>query len=464
MRLHGHRALIFVVASLFVLVGAALSLSPVPVSNHSTRVGEVRPNVLIILTDDQRTRGTLGSMPAVERWFGKGGTKFTNAFATTPLCCPSRASLLTGMYAHNHGVHTNREPLGALADVEQFTVQRMLEGNGYMTGIYGKYFNHWPNDRDPAWFDRWAVTPRVTYGSAEWNVQGSNQVVDDYPTNYIRDDALTFLDQAEADDERPWFLYVAPMTPHMPATPESRFAHAAVPRMEISAAMHERDRRDKPPYIRAGELRTPEQIRHRRRKQLRALLSVDVLVDSIMKRLAALGELRGTLAIFASDNGVSWGEHGLFGKTTPYMESVHVPLFARWPAQLPAHAKDHRLVGLLDLVPTILDATQIAQIHPMDGIDLLDPTVKRKALLLESWPVRGSPTPRWTGLLFNQAEYVVYPDEQGVPIFREFYDLRRDPQQLTNVLQDGVSSNDPNVSRLDAWLAMMNACKGPACA
>ena len=111
-------------------------------------------------------------MPDVARWFGAGGTRYENAFATTPVCCPARVSILTGLYAHNHGIHTNREHPDALAAVEPFMVQRALHDDGYRTALFGKYLNNWPNERDPANFDRWATTPFVAFGGEEWNVDG----------------------------------------------------------------------------------------------------------------------------------------------------------------------------------------------------------------------------------------------------------------------------------------------------
>ena len=122
----------------------------------------VRPNILLIVTDDQRT-GTLSMMPAVRRWLGRGGTRYTRVFATTPLCCPSRASILTGLLAHNHGVTGNQNEEDALVAVETSMLQHPMQASGYRTGRFGKYLSQWPITRDPIGWDRWG-RPRAREG------------------------------------------------------------------------------------------------------------------------------------------------------------------------------------------------------------------------------------------------------------------------------------------------------------
>jgi arylsulfatase A-like enzyme len=129
------------------------------------------PNILIIVTDDQRA-GTLGVMPQTRRWFQQQGTTYTNAFATTPLCCPSRSSILTGRYAHNHGVLKNF--MGGRLD-HATTIERRLDQAGYTTGIAGKFLNSWKPEDDPPNFDRWAIfNPHIDpgYFNSRFNVNG----------------------------------------------------------------------------------------------------------------------------------------------------------------------------------------------------------------------------------------------------------------------------------------------------
>ena len=130
----------FAVAAL--LVAAVLAV-PTPL----TRAQEERPNILVIITDDQRA--SMSFMPQTVEWLQRGGTRFSRAFATTPLCCPSRASIFTGQYAHNHGVRLNHD---AEKLNQEETIQRYLQDAGYRTAIVGKYLNEWDLSRDPPYF------------------------------------------------------------------------------------------------------------------------------------------------------------------------------------------------------------------------------------------------------------------------------------------------------------------------
>jgi arylsulfatase A-like enzyme len=420
-----------------------------------------RPNVLVVLTDDQRPWGALGTEDAVVTQIRDLGVRFSQAFVTTPLCCPSRASLLTGLYMHNHRVENNDEPLDVLKQVDSMTIADALHANGYETGMFGKYLNGWPNDVSPSGFDRWAITPRVTYDPAEWDVNGTIREVDTYATTFIRRRTLSFLNMA-ASSGKPWFAYVTPMAPHLPATPEPKYAALPVGRFHVNAAMTEQDRSDKPPYVQAQD---PPSLTHWekvRSKQLRSLASVDDLVSSVVDRLRSLGELRDTLIVYSSDNGYMWGEHGLGGKSVPYLPSVRVPLFIRWPGHIAPGTRDDRIVALLDLAPTILDTTGTPLPHQMDGIDLFQGLVRAK-LLLEFSTWEGFPVPTWAAIVTPRYEYVQYYVEQTQVTFVEYYDLTTDRQQLTNLLGDSDPQNDPDTTGLSVDLAAMRGCAGSSC-
>ena len=204
-----------------------------------------RPNVLIIVTDDQRAAGTLGVMPQTRRWFARAGTTFKNAYVTTPLCCPSRASIFTGRYAHNHHVLGNR----ASSRLDQSTtLQHALQDAGYFTAIAGKYLNSWPVTKDPPDFDRWAVFPKG-YHDLEVNLDGSVWPLAAYSTDIVKRASVRFLKEAEQQDDRPWYLYVAPTAPHPPFEPEARYRRAPVPPPRLDPAMREQDATDKPRYL-----------------------------------------------------------------------------------------------------------------------------------------------------------------------------------------------------------------------
>jgi arylsulfatase A-like enzyme len=402
-------------------------------------------------------------MPRTDEWFGAQGTAFTWAFATTPRCCPARVSFLTGRYAHNHGIHGEDVIASELAAVEPLMIQRDLHEAGYRTGLFGKFLNNWPNDRNPANFDRWATTPRVRYAGAEWNVDGATRVVHQNSTSFIGDASLVFVEEAESDDGVPWFLHVGFMAPHLPSDVEPRYEDLPVPPLRPSPAMKEVDRRDKPPFVRRRALRTVSEIESRRLPQLRSLVAVDDQVERIMARLEALGELENTIAVFTSDNGFQWGEHSLFGKSTPYLESVHVPLYIRWPGRVAPGAVDDRLVAGIDLAPTLLAAAGLQPTAEPDGFDLLDRAANRSRLLLEFRELPPYSVPTWRASVTRSEEYVEYLDDDGRVSFREYYLLENDPHQLVNVLTDGLPGNDPDIVALSAILERLGSCAGVTC-
>jgi arylsulfatase A-like enzyme len=425
-------------------------------------VGEP-PNIVIILTDDQRESGTMQALPAVRRIFGRGGTRYTQAYATTPNCCPSRSSIFTGRYAHNHKV--KRNIIGDAPQLnQQSTVQRYLRDRGYRTGIYGKYLNNWEPTENPPFFDDWAIFSRPNnYYGVNFNVNGSVVNVKRYSNDFISGRALQFLRGSEVEDTRPWFLYLAPYAPHMPAVAEPAYRKIRVRPIPTSPARAEYDRLDKPFHIqvrRASVGRAAEV----RKRQLRSLRSVDDLVSEVFAELERLGEVN-TLAFFLSDNGYLWAEHGVIGKTMPYIESVKVPFFVRWPGRVPAGAQDSRIVANIDLAPTILDAagTQPDPDLPMDGRSLFA-GAQRDRLLLEYWPEASGRPPMWASILTSTYQYVEYYGyDDTTLLYSEYYDLAADPWQLTNLLGDPDSFNDPVVTGLSQRLQQDRTCSGVHC-
>ena len=222
-----------------------------------------------------------------------------------------------------------------MANIQPRMVQAPLHEAGYRTGLFGKFLNGWPNDVNPSSFDRWATTPRITFSGAEWNVDGTIKVVDQNSTSYIADQTLSFIDEAETDDDTPWFTLVGFMAPHLPASVEPQYEDIVVPPRKATPAMRELNRSDKPGYVRRQTRPTLARVEARRIPAMRSLVAVDDQVGRIMHRLSNLNELDDTLAIFVSDNGFLWGEHGLLGKSVPYDDcdrcSVARPL-ARSPS------------------------------------------------------------------------------------------------------------------------------------
>ena len=167
----------------------------------------------------------------VRHWFGRQGRTFKEALDTTPLCCPSRACLFTGQYAHNHGVVDNTH-----AGLDRFdqhsSIARYLQEAGYRTGFAGKLFNFWHVEDDPLYFDRWAVyhptNVRNGYFDMKWNLNGRLKQVHTYSTDFIAEQGVKFIRSSEANDEKPWFLELATYAPHLGPGPEPAYANAPV--------------------------------------------------------------------------------------------------------------------------------------------------------------------------------------------------------------------------------------------
>lgn len=419
-----------------------------------------RPNILVIVTDDQRA-DTFGHLDSIRRYFREGGTEFSNAYATSPICCPSRASILTGLYPHNHGVLTQApEHRSAAEESEKIMIQKRLQDSGYSTGMFGKLLNNWDLSRNPANLDTWSIFARSSpngYRDGPWNIDGRIDVVERYSTNYIQDHALDFIDQQELDDSEPWFLYLAPAAAHEPYVPEDKYRHKKVEAWAGNPAVFESDLSDKPLWVQTWpRARVGQKVRQ---KQIRTLLSVDDMVRRLFKELIRLGENGDTIAIFTSDNGMMWDEHGLASKRWPYLQSPKVPLLVRWPGRIPEGVTDDRLVANIDIAPTLAEVSDVE--IDSDGRSLLSAD-SRDRLLLEYFRSGPGP-PTWAATLTPDYQYIEYYDDAGAMVGREHYDLAVDPWQLTNVLGDSDPANDPSLTdlaQLSLQLSRDRGCRG----
>lgn len=438
----------------------SLDAASTPYLARTTLAEGSRPNILIIITDDQRS-DTLEVMPKTRRWFADAGATYTQAFATTPLCCPSRASIFTGRYAHNHQVLNNSS---ASRLDQRSTLQRFLHASGYRTAIVGKFLNGWDLRQDPPNFDRWATFEEniAGYYHVPFNVDGQIRTVPGYSTAFIGEQAIRFVRDFERHDRRPWLMYVTPFAPHKPYTAAPRYRNASVPPPTFSPAVHEGDLTDKPPFLRDREMAEPG-ARRVRTRQLRTLMSVDDLVGRLARQLEHLDESQRTMAFFLSDNGFFWAEHGLVDKRLPYSESVRIPFLLRWDGHITPGLEDGRLAGTIDIFPTVLAATGIAvsRRYRPDGRDLL--LSARERILLEYFidPVR--PVPDWASIRTPTFQYIEYYGSGGGVTYREYYDLVSDPWQLSNVLHDADVGNDPppgQIEELSGVLARDRRCHG----
>jgi len=439
------------------LVGAAIvALVPFPA------FAATKPNFVFVLTDDQAFN-TLQKMPNVRRLANRG-MEFRRAFVTNSLCCPSRATILTGMSSGHTGVWTNgdegirwggwpafrrnaRKHDGSLfgnGNNEARTIAFYLHNAGYRTGLFGKYLNHYEM-RDGS-------TPPIPQGWSSWHsFIGSNgsyydyRTSDqgkrhhfgsrprDYSTNVFGREAGRFLHSPGIQDgTHPFFLYYAPYAPHGPVTPAPKFSDVRAPIRFESRAYNERHVADKPSYIRRTHLLDAHD--HSRLgsawdRSYGTLRSVDQWVGRFQRALPRRVR-RHTVFIFTSDHGAEWGDHRLTYKEYPYERSIRVPLIFAGPGII--HRSTAAIAGNADLAPTILGIARLNGVGgPFDGRSLkpvLTGTAGsvRKAVLLEHLTTKYAPS--YCGLRTGKWKFVVYRDG-----FKELYNMQRDQYELTNV-------------------------------
>jgi N-acetylglucosamine-6-sulfatase len=398
------------------------------------------PSIVLVLTDDQRW-DTLGAMPTVQRELVAKGVTFTNAFATNPLCCPSRASILTGRYSHSTGVYNNAGQHGGWArfrDDEGSTVATWLRSAGYRTGFFGKYLNNYSGTFVPPGWTHWVAFSPVNYYDYGLNVNGAmewhGRAPDDYSTDVLADAAVSFVRGAAPG---PLLVVLAPFAPHGPSTPavrhEGTFSGLAPWR---PPGYNEADVSDKPAWLRGyAPLTVSEQanLDNVRRHQLESLLAVDDAVGALLSALDDTGRLGNAMIVFTSDNGLLWGEHRWTSKVVPYEESIRVPLVVRFDPLARGPTRSGRLVTNVDLAPTF---AQIAGVGAprAEGRSILGPLSApespwRRDFLLESRNGPPNPlVPSYCALRTPVYSYVQYGTGE-----EELYDLRTDPSQLGNL-------------------------------
>jgi N-acetylglucosamine-6-sulfatase len=395
--------------------------------------GAAQPNIVLIVTDDQRW-DTLRYMPTLQRELVGRGVTFENGFVTNPVCCPSRASVLTGAYSHTNRVYTNSSDMGGFEGFrDESTVATWLDSAGYTTALMGKYLNGYPGSYVPPGWDRWVAYTKTGYYRYGFNVDGVDLPVADqttYSTDFLAQEAVSFLQAAP----RPFFLYFAPFAPHEPATPAERHQSAfSNLRDWRPPSYNEPDVSDKPPWVRTKaqlDAARRAKIDSLRIRQLRSLLAVDEAIGSILQALSDSGELGNTLILFMSDNGYLWGEHRLRGKRYPYEESIRVPFVVRYDALVGEARTDVRPVLGIDVAPTLAALAGTAA-PGADGNNLLpllgaaDGVPWRTRFLVEGM---GTNPPTYCAMRTLRFAFVTY--STGA---RELYDLAADPYQLRNL-------------------------------
>lgn len=438
---------LLVVLALAMLAGNAVAAAP---------TADERPDVVIVLLDDMREEDWLG-LPRTRRLIAQKGSWFPNFFSVTPLCCPARVELLTGMYAHNSGIKDNHGPNGGygafnrngLADK---TIGKVL-GPTYRVGLFGKFLNGYDGVRAvmPG-FDVWWATSGQQFNDYPVNHNGKISMEDGYHTTELRRRVRGFLQGRGAT-----FAYVSVLAPHHPSVPDKRDRRAfrGVVR-ERTPALNEADVSDKPAYVRNA---TPERLRRldtMNRNRLRSLLAADRAIASIHNRLAKRG--RPFYLFVLSDNGYMLGEHRLMHKAAPYDASTRIPMGVIGPGFAPGSI-DGRLVGMIDIAPTIAEVAGV-ELPWADGYSLLSDH-DRDVILLEGWATAYG-NGDWTAL--RGQDFVYIENDSGE---REYYDYGDDPYELENLLADW-NGHEPRLDPAEAQrladdLARHADCAGRDC-
>jgi N-acetylglucosamine-6-sulfatase len=457
-------------STVIVLASAALAILFISAITRSTptaaQTTSIKPNFVFILADDMR-QDDLKYMPKTRDLLGDQGMQFTNAFVSNPLCCPSRATIMRGQYAHNTGVWTNTPgPDGAWQGYknhgnEQDNIATRFHGAGYRTGLFGKYFNDYDGSTVPPGWDDWFGVPSGTgvfnyYVNDNGTQKFFGNSESDYATDVLSRETQSFID-ASVVANKPFLAYVAPKPPHEPAVPAPRhvntFNGEKAPRLP---SFNEIDVSDKPPSIQSLSPLTATQIAEidaHHEKRVESLQSVDDLVAAVVGKLGAQGVLSNTYIVFTSDNGWHHGEHRIkSGKSKPYEESIRMPLLVRGPG-VQAGTTTDKLTLNTDFFPTFTDLAGLTTPEYVDGRSLRpvlqgNATSWRTAILLE---IRSSILGIRTS---DGRKYIEYGDG-----FKEYYDLKADPNELRNLVYYGEVSPAALASRLQA----LKGCSGDTC-
>ncbi|HEX6684141.1 MAG TPA: sulfatase [Candidatus Limnocylindrales bacterium] len=442
-------------------ITAAVAVTALVLSGGSAAIAQAaRPNVVVFMTDDQNV-SSLPVMSNVRALLAQQGVTFANNFVSYPLCCPSRATYLTGQYPHNHDVMWNSAPDGGYYKLRgEETLPVWMRRAGYQTAHIGKYLNGYgtqdPLEIPPGWGEWYGSIDPTTYRMWGYTLNengvlrtyGQDNVEDPalYQTDVYRAKAVDYINR-KAPGEAPFFLSVATLAPHTEVgwasqngnrnprpAPRHRgaFADRALPK---PPSFDEADVSDKPAHIRSLpriDAAAEAQITRTFRSRLESLLAVDEAVAAIVNALQANGELANTVFIFTSDNGWLQGEYRIrSGKIHPYEESIRVPLIVRGPGLAP-NTQRAAQVSNIDLAPTVLDAGDATAGIVVDGQSLLPVSTAVRPLLIETGP-RPDGSRWYAAVRTPRFLYVEHSTSE-----RELYDLQLDPNQLRSRHNDAA--------------------------
>lgn len=421
-------------------------------------------NFLLAISDDQRwdtvglehsLDGITPTMPKLMSKLASSAIGFSNAFVQGPVCGASRASILTGLYAHNHGVLTNYDPYGewTFQAKESETLPIWLQRAGFRTGLFGKYINGYQKAlfQNPVGWNAWkAFNANPNYYNYDL-VEGSQikhygSAPADYSTYKLCKMAQDFI----TADSSPFFAVFAPYSPHNPAVaPNAHLGHFdSLPNWN-PPNYNEADVSGKPKWVRdlvLMDVTLQQRIQDTRREQLATNLAMDDSIGTLIDLLIATGKLDDTCVIYLSDNGFSWGEHRHIAKYAAYEESIRATLYIRYsPLTGTGGIITPAMASNLDLAATICEIAGASMGIAQNGVSLV-PVLQggaavRQDLLIEHTKPEGYPLPRLDPPTYNAVrtvdglKYVEYEDQaQG----NELYDLVADPYELANQIDNAA--------------------------
>jgi arylsulfatase A-like enzyme len=506
----------FTVVAVFAAACAATISPPGPTDDLDRPLpAPGAPNIVVVLADDlDAVTPYWDAMPRTKELIADRGLTFTRAAAPTPICCPARATILTGKLGHNTGVLTNGGEHGgweafATRGNEEQSIAVALESAGYRTAMMGKYMNgieEDPTHIPPGWTEWYVVVDNLLYAGYGYRLNENGRIISygsspqDYATDVLARKGKDFIQRADdINDDRPFFLMMTPTAPHLPLPPAPRhadngFRDDLAPRTPNYA---EPDLSDKPTWLRASaQARSASMgwVDTDYRNRMGSLMALDDMVVGLIDELRDTGELDNTVIMFASDNGYNNGSHRLIHKMAPYEESLFVPMVIAGPG-IP-HGTTDAMVTHADLAPTFAEMGGATMPGVVDGRSLVpllatgaEPEGWRTEVL-EQYETGGAGngigaelTPEMYYYFFIQLtaqeipSYTALRNERwkiirwdagtnGTPTDEwELYDLQADPYELDNLLAtpEGRAANSVVFDELSERMIELSDCAGPTC-
>ena len=444
--------------------------------HHDGGVDAGPPSFLYIVADDLDMKA-FQYMPKVKALIGDQGMRFDNYFPTYSVCGPSRSTVLTGKYPHNHQVMDNYYPVGGYrrfveAGNETQTVNVWLKSHGYQTALIGKYINGYPDPAaplhvPPGWSDWEVFIGGVAYYNYKFIENGVSVAYGssaaEYSTDVIARKTVAFI---KANKGKPFFAYVAPFAPHGPATPAPRHA-SLVPSVDYpkTPAFNEPDTSDKPAWLRAYPSLTAPQIASiddHFRNRIRSIQAEEDLVEAVLNALQATGDLDNTYVIFTADNGYHLGDHRLpGGKRTAYQEDTRLPFMIRGP-QIPRGSSRSQWILNNDIAATVADLARVP--HPQTDGTSLRPLLGARAAPAD-WRTDFYQVQRYSSVDMDIPDIDALHSGKWTYIEsavsgRELYDNVADPYQLVNLYP---TADTALLATLKARMTALKACAGTTC-